>query len=122
MKTIKAIFDNTKPQSIVVKCANAQEYTLSGNFEMDVEDGAIINEASQVDDYKQSINNYVVSYISKTAEEKKQERIEYLKGMLSSSDYIYAKCTETGEDVNVVYADVIVNRKAWRKEIQELEG
>ena len=34
---------------------------------------------------------------------------------------IYAKCVELGLDVDVVYADVVAQRKLARNRIQELE-
>ena len=63
-------------------------------------------------------------------EEKKQEiedrkakevRIAELKQKLADTDYIYNSIREGGR-TEEYYAEVIENRKAWRREIQELEG
>ena len=62
-------------------------------------------------------------------EEKKQEiedrkakevRIAELKQKLTETDYIYNSIREGGRSEEY-YAEVIKNRKAWRKEIQDLE-
>lgn len=50
----------------------------------------------------------------------KRNRIEELKRKLSDTDYIYNSIREGGR-TEEYYAEVIENRKAWRKEIQELE-
>jgi len=65
------------------------------------------------------IHNYWEEY---TQEEKVHDEIVQLKNFLSDTDYIYAKCTETGEDVNILYAEVIEQRKTARARIQELEN
>lgn len=56
-----------------------------------------------------------------TEEEIKQNRIWELKQLLAETDYVVIKIAEgvaTQED----YAEVLANRKAWRSEINELEG
>lgn len=55
------------------------------------------------------------------AEETKQARISELKQKLQETDYIYNSIREGGR-TEEYYAEVIENRKAWRREIQELEG
>lgn len=52
---------------------------------------------------------------------KKQKRINELKAKLNETDYIYNSIREGGR-TEEYYHDVIENRKAWRREIQELEG
>jgi hypothetical protein len=51
----------------------------------------------------------------------KQKRIDELKRMLSDTDYVVLKIAE-GVATPEEYADVIANRKEWRKEINTLEG
>lgn len=66
------------------------------------------------DDYEE------VQYYTITVETAEQ-RIDRLKSKLAATDYVVIKIAEgvsTAED----YADVIVDREAWRKEINELEG
>jgi hypothetical protein len=55
------------------------------------------------------------------AEEAKQQRISELKGLLSSTDYVVIKIAE-GEATTEEYAEVLANRKAWREEINQLQG
>lgn len=50
----------------------------------------------------------------------KENRIAELKQKLNDTDYIYNSIREGGR-TEEYYAEVIENRKAWRKEIQELE-
>lgn len=50
----------------------------------------------------------------------KINRINELKQKLNETDYIYNSIREGGR-TEEYYADVIENRKAWRKEIQDLE-
>lgn len=62
-----------------------------------------------------------------TEEEIKQRRIAELKGQLDSTDYVVIKITESDDaeeqaQLREEYAEVITNRKAWRAEINELEG
>ena len=56
----------------------------------------------------------------KAAEEKAQ-KIAELKQKLADTDYIAAKIAE-GAATKEEYADVLVQRQAWREEINELEG
>ena len=56
-----------------------------------------------------------------TPEELKQRRINELKGNLYASDYAIIKIAE-GAAEREEYADLIVQREAWRKEINQLEG
>lgn len=55
-----------------------------------------------------------------TEEELKQARILELKTKLAETDYVVIKIAE-GEASKMDYVDVIVNRRAWREEIRELE-
>ena len=55
------------------------------------------------------------------AERQKQQEITSLKDYLADTDYIYPKCLELALDVDVVYADVVSQRKLARTRIQELE-
>ena len=64
-------------------------------------------------------------FLGKTDAEKAREeaieRIRILKGWLAETDYIAAKIAEgaaTADD----YAEKIAQRKAWRKEISDLES
>lgn len=50
----------------------------------------------------------------------KLNRIAELKQKLNDTDYIYNSIREGGR-TEEYYAEVIENRKAWRKEIQDLE-
>lgn len=54
-------------------------------------------------------------------ERQKQQEITSLKDYLAATDYIYPKCLELGLDVDVVYTDVVAQRKLARNRIQELE-
>jgi len=60
--------------------------------------------------------------IEASEEEKKQMEIDELKAYLDSTDYIHDKCAETGEDITVVYAEVLAERARARARVQELEG
>lgn len=63
-------------------------------------------------------------FIGKTGEEKERdnavERIGQLKKMLADTDYIATKIAE-GSATSEEYAQRIAERRAWRKEINELE-
>ena len=63
--------------------------------------------------------------VGKTKVELKAEanadRIEFLKAQLAETDYIAAKIAE-GSATSADYAEKIAQRKAWRKEISELES
>ena len=63
----------------------------------------------------------IVEIPEPTEEELKQARISELKQMLADTDYVVIKIAE-GESTKEEYADVLVNRKAWREEIRELEN
>lgn len=56
-----------------------------------------------------------------TPEQIKQNRINELKSNLYASDYAIIKIAE-GAAEREEYADLIVQREAWRKEINELEA
>lgn len=56
-----------------------------------------------------------------TPEQIKQNRINELKSNLYASDYAIIKIAE-GAAEREEYADLIVQREAWRKEINQLEG
>lgn len=64
-------------------------------------------------------------FLGKTDAEKAREeaieRIRILKGWLAETDYIAAKIAE-GSATAADYAEKIAQRKAWRKEISELES
>lgn len=64
-------------------------------------------------------------FLGKTDAEKAREeaieRICILKGWLAETDYIAAKIAE-GAATATDYAEKIAQRKAWRKEISELES
>jgi hypothetical protein len=53
--------------------------------------------------------------------EQNTQRILVLKGLLAGTDYIAVKIAE-GAASTSDYADKIVQRQAWRQEIQTLEG
>lgn len=54
------------------------------------------------------------------------QQVAELKAKLSDTDYVVIKIAEaTGEDADVLrekYAQVIADRKEWRKQINELEN
>ena len=54
-------------------------------------------------------------------EEKRQDCIAELKNLLIATDYVAAKIAEGSAAVEE-YAAVIARRRAWRAEINELEG
>lgn len=56
------------------------------------------------------------------SEKSRIAEIATLKSYLADTDYIYPKCLELGLDVDVVYADVVAQRKLARTRIQELLG
>ena len=56
------------------------------------------------------------------AERQRQQEITSLKDYLADTDYIYPKCLELALDVDVIYADVVAQRKLTRTRIQELEA
>ena len=64
-------------------------------------------------------------FLGKTDAEKVSEeaieKIRILKGWLAETDYIAAKIAE-GSATAADYAEKIAQRKAWRKEISELES
>lgn len=49
------------------------------------------------------------------------KKISFLKHQLTETDYVIIKIAE-GSATAEEYADIIANRKAWRKEINELEA
>ena len=63
----------------------------------------------------------IVAIPEPTQEELKQIRISELKTKLAETDYVVIKIAE-GEASKMDYVDVLVNRRAWREEIRELEG
>ena len=63
----------------------------------------------------------VVENAQPTAEQVKAARIAELKRNLANSDYAVIKIAE-GEATSEQYAEVLANRKAWRAEINNLEG
>lgn len=60
-------------------------------------------------------------YVSVPKERREAERIAWLKGQLSATDYAVIKIAE-GAATPEEYADVIAQRQAWRAEINQLEG
>lgn len=60
-------------------------------------------------------------YVSMPQEQREADRIAWLKGQLSATDYAVIKIAE-GAATPEEYADVIAQRQAWRDEINELEG
>lgn len=63
----------------------------------------------------------IVEIPQPTEEDVKQARISELKAKLADTDYIVIKIVE-GSATADEYAEVLANRKAWRKEINELES
>ena len=60
-------------------------------------------------------------YVTVPEEQRQAQRIAWLKGQLSTTDYAVIKIAE-GAATPEEYADVIARRQAWRAEINELEG
>ena len=56
------------------------------------------------------------------SEKSRIAEIATLKAYLADTDYIYPKCLELALDIDVVYADVVTQRKTARERIQLLEG
>ena len=63
----------------------------------------------------------IVENAQPSAEQLKQARITELKRQLAATDYAVIKIAE-GEATPERYAEVLANRKAWRTEINTLEG
>lgn len=59
-------------------------------------------------------------YVRVPEERRRAERIAWLKGQLSETDYTVIKIAE-GASTAEEYADVIARRQAWRTEINQLE-
>lgn len=80
-------------------------------------------EFEKADGFVRLIDGKIV--IGSTEAEKKAEenaeRIRLLKRQLAETDYITAKIAE-GSATAADYAEKIAQRKAWRKEISELES
>lgn len=79
------------------------------------------NEGGQYHIEKNGDYYEVVKNPEPTEEDIKQARIIELKRLLSQTDYVVIKIAE-GSATPEEYADVIANRRAWRAEINELEG
>lgn len=60
-------------------------------------------------------------YVSVPQEQRRAQRIAWLKEQLSTTDYVVIKIAE-GVATPEEYADVIAKRQVWRAEINELEG
>lgn len=66
----------------------------------------------------------------KASEPTKEQKIEALKSKLADTDYIVLKIaeaqadgeTETVAALKTTYATELANRKAWREQINKLEG
>ena len=82
------------------------------------------NNISLHPDYQATIEDkgdyYEVVKVEVSQAEQIQQEVQQLKQYLNDTDYIYAKCIETGEDVTELYAEVIAKRKEARTRIQEL--
>lgn len=63
----------------------------------------------------------IVEIPEPTQEEIKQARIQELKSKLAETDYVVIKIAE-GDATREEYEEVLDQRKAWRDEINELEG
>ena len=59
-------------------------------------------------------------YVEVPEEQRRAQRIAWLKAQLSATDYAVIKIAE-GAAAPEEYADVIAQRQAWRDEINELE-
>ena len=75
-----------------------------------------------------TFRRYEIKAIPEPSEEEiKRRRIAQLKAELNRPDYVVIKIAEadTIEEQNMLrehYSDIIINRKSWREEINELEG
>ena len=76
---------------------------------------------SQVEAYLLEHPEHLLDAEAIEAERQRQQELSYLKAYLADTDYIYSKCLELALDVDVVYADVVAQRKLARTRIQELE-
>ena len=76
---------------------------------------------AQVEAYLEEHPEHLLDAEAIEAERQRQQELPSLKAYLASTDYIYPKCLELALDVDVVYADVVVQRKLARNRIQELE-
>lgn len=90
------------------------------------EETIIRQDAQPVDDvnkfaYADEDYETVRRYIRIPDEEIRARKIETLKRKLSDSDYCAAKIAE-GSATAEEYAELIARRRAWRAEINELEG
>lgn len=87
--------------------------------------GQMADYPNACDGYTKFINGeFVIDQVKKQEIEEREikiNRINELKQKLNETDYIYNSIHEGGR-TEEYYADVIENRKAWRKEIQELEA
>ena len=76
---------------------------------------------AQVEAYLAEHPEHLLDAEAIEAERQMQQELTSLKAYLVDTDYIYPKCLELGLDVDVVYADVVAQRKLARTRIQELE-
>lgn len=60
-------------------------------------------------------------YVAVPEEQRQAQRIAWLKGQLSTTDYAVIKIAE-GAATEAEYAELIARRQAWREEINQLEG
>lgn len=60
-------------------------------------------------------------YVAVPEKQRQAQRIAWLKGQLSTTDYAVIKIAE-GVATPEEYADMIAQRQAWREEINQLEG
>ena len=103
---------------VVEECNKSGEYTIDdfkGLYTVrKIDEIAKIHYDAMSDEDKKAHDERV-------AEELKQARISELKDKLQETDYIVIKIAE-GEATVEDYTEVLANRKAWRAEINELEG
>ena len=108
IKYAKIINEETKQCEVGVG-TNKNFYTSIGMEEMEVEQ-----------DY---VGNWYVKGYAPQKPEKvvKQERIAELKQLLADADYWGQKYLD-GEYTEEEWAEKVAIRRAWRKELRELEG
>jgi len=76
----------------------------------------------EVEAYAQEHPEHLLDAEAIEAERQRQQELTSLKAYLADTDYIYPKCLELGLDVDVVYAEVVAQRKIARTRIQEMEA
>ena len=106
-----------------VFCSNDKPYITQESYPvaMPEEDPNCIYTIAQVEAYLLEHPEHLLDAEAIEAERQKQQEITSLKDYLADTDYIYPKCLELELDVDVVYVDVVAQRKLARNRIQELE-